>query len=357
MQRFMRLAIVHDWLKELGGAERVLIELHAMYPNAPIYTLFYDTKFAKKHLFNARIHASFLQRIPFIAKIYPTLVWLMPIAVESFDLSQFETVLSSSVTFSKGLVLKPSARHICYCYSPTRFLWDRHTEYGGGLGTRLIQHVLRLWDHSSAARVDQFIAISETVRNRIKKYYQKDSRIIYPPVRFDAMPDTRDEIQDTSFYLIVSRLYKHKNVELAIKVFNKLKYPLVIIGIGPEQKRLSGLANQRISFLGHLSDQETAWYYQNCRAFIMPQEEDFGITPIEAMGFGKPVIALRKGGATETIIEGVTGEFFDDPIPEALADAIIRFQQKTYDQKRIKAHASQFSPDRFRLEIDNLLNS
>ena len=236
----MKLALVHDWLKEIGGAERVLIELHSMYPVAPIYTLFYDSKFVRKNLPDAVIHASFLQRIPFITKIYPAFIWLMPIAIETLDLSGFETVLSSSVTFSKGLVLKPSTKHVCYCYSPTRFLWDRHVEYGDGIFVRLAQHLLRLWDHSAANRVDKFVAISNTTKDRIKKYYQKDARIIYPPVSLGQI-HTQLAQNHAGFYLIVSRLYKHKNIDLAIKVFNKLEYPLVIVGDGPEYKKLRRL--------------------------------------------------------------------------------------------------------------------
>ncbi|MBP9822044.1 MAG: glycosyltransferase [Candidatus Pacebacteria bacterium] len=382
----MRLAIVHDWLKNISGAERVLIELHRIFPDAPIYTLFYDKKFVDRWLPDADIRASFLQKIPFISKTYVLFGWLMPTAVESFDLSEFEKVLSSSAVFSKGLILKPSTKHICYCYSPTRMLWDWHAEYAKGKELSifgiLYQHFLRLWDRASADRVDQFVAISQVVQSRIKKYYRKDSVVIYPGIAsleqggaigsrraenerkiqqdFDASPrglSSRFSSQD--YYLIVSRLHAYKNIDIAIEAFNKLNFPLVVIGDGPDRKRLEHMAGPRVTFLGEQDDSAVAEAYAHCRAFIMPQEEDFGLTPIEAMSFGKPVVALRKGGATETLREGQTGEFFDDPIPEALADAVRRLNNNysNYNSEIIKNQASLFSAHRFEKEIKELVEA
>lgn len=361
----MRIAIVHDWLNNLGGAERVLFEFHHMYPNSPIYTLFYNKKLTNQFIPRAEIRASWLQNIPFIRYIYKYLLPLMPIAIESFDFSEFDVVLSSSVNFSKGLILKPSTRHVCYCYSPTRFLWDQSIEYtkhrsDGELRkwlARLSQHFLRIWDRQTAGRVDEFIAISEHVQKRIKKYYKRDSKIIYPPV-----PITNDlniKESDKGFYLIVSRLYGHKNIDVAIQAFNKLGLPLIIIGDGPATHHLKKVAENNITFLGHLSDNEVKKYYATCRAFIMPQEEDFGLTPVEAMSFGKPVLALGKGGAKEIIIEGKTGEFFDDPIPEALADGIRRLNNNYsgYNPDFIKYRAERFSLERFRTQINATISN
>ncbi|MDP4001846.1 MAG: glycosyltransferase [bacterium] len=364
----MKLALVHDWLKNISGAERVLIELHKIFPDAPIYTLFYDKKFTQKWLPDADIRASFLQKIPLITKSYWLFAWLMPTAIEAFDLSEFDRVLSSSVIFSKGLILKPSTKHICYCYSPTRFLWDRNSEAritNYESWSRLIfNHLLRLWDRASADRVDQFIAISKVVQSRIKKYYRRDSIVIYPPISLPTESALRNRESSifnlkigTPFYLIVSRLHKYKNIDIAIEAFNKLNYPLIIIGAGPDGERLRRLAGDNIMFLGEQDDSTLVEYYRTCRAFIMPQEEDFGLTPIEAMSFGKPVVALRQGGAVETVIEGQTGEFFDDPIPEALADAVRRLNENyaNYNPETIKVRASLFSPEKFKSAIIKII--
>jgi glycosyltransferase involved in cell wall biosynthesis len=357
----MRLALVHDWLKNISGAERVLIELHHIFPDAPIYTLFYDKQFIRQWLPSADIRPSFLQKIPFITKLYPLFGWLMPTAIESFDLSEFDKVLSSSAIFSKGLVLKPSTKHICYCYSPSRFLWDWHAEYVKDKSTSwpalFYQHFLRLWDRASADRVDQFVAISKTVQQRIKKYYRRDSVVIYPPVRLASSQTHGLRARSNNFYLIVSRLHKYKNIDIAIEAFNKLGYSLVIIGDGPDRGRLRKMAAKNITFLGEQDDTVLTEYYSACRAFIMSQEEDFGLTPIEAMSFGKPVVALRRGGALETILEGQTGEFFDDPIPEALADALRRLNENysSYNPETIKSQASLFGLDRFKSLITALV--
>jgi len=359
----------------------VLIELHKIFPKAPVYALFSNKKFIGEYLPETEIRTSSLQKIPFITKLYKYLFFLMPSAIESFDLSDFDIVLSSSVIFSKGLVLKPKTRHICYCYSPTRFLWDRHFEYENkGILATLSRHLLRIWDRQASDRVDEFVAISKHVQARIKKYYGKESKIIYPPVNNFQFPisnfqsisndpmfknldiETFNEnfklkIENSTYYLIVSRLFPHKNIDIAIDAFNKLGYELVVVGGGPDKKRLKKMAGKNVKLVGYKTDEEVAEYYNNCKAFIMPQEEDFGLTPVEAMSFGKPVLALRKGGALETIIEGVTGEFFDDPIPEALADGIRRLNENypNYNPATIQKQAEKFSRDRFQEEMLKLV--
>jgi len=359
----MRIALVHDWLNDLGGAERVLIELHKIFPDAPIHVLFYNKKFARKHLPDAKIIPSGLQKFPFITKTYPFLMPLMPSAIEAFDMSEYDVVISSSVIFSKGLVVKPKTRHICYCYSPTRFLWDRHTEYEHSSGlAKFAQHLLRLWDRQASDRADEFVAISKNVRDRIKKYYRRDAKIIYPPVTLENMTSfstSQVENKNNKYYLIVSRLFPYKNIDIAIDAFNKLGYELVIVGSGPDMPRLKRMAGKNIKLVGQKSDEEVAEYYKNCRAFIMPQEEDFGLTPLEAMSFGKPVLALRKGGALETVLEEITGEFFDDPIPEALADGMRRLNENysRYSPLVIQKWAEKFSRKKFREEILNLIKT
>lgn len=353
----MKIALVHDWLVNLGGAERVLIELHNIFPDAPIYTLFYDKKFKAEHLPEAEIRPSYLQKFPFINKRYKYAAILMPSAVESFDLSDFDVVISSSVFFSKGLVLRPKTRHICYCYSPTRQLWDLNTGYRiQDTGYRIMQHLLRIWDRQAADRVDEFVAISETVRSRIQKYYKRDAKVIYPPVP-DLPGGSLARPMRKEYYLIISRLYPHKNIDIAIDAFNKLGFDLMVAGDGPAKKDLQSMAGKNIHFPGHASDDEIAAYYRHAKAFIMPQEEDFGLTPIEAMSFGVPTLALRKGGALETIQEGTTGEFFDDPIPEALADGVRRLNENYHNYRPdiIKFHAKQFTAEIFRKKIENLV--
>lgn len=353
---------MHDWLLGVGGAEKTLKALHELFPQAPIYTLFHNKKFTDNFLPQAEIKPSYLQKIYGLLGSHKLLTPLLPVAIESFDFSDFDLVISSSVAFSKGLILKPQTRHICYCYSPTRQLWDWHAEYkqeshlAPRWTTSLMQHLLRIWDRQAANRVDHFVAISKNVGQRIKKYYDRDSAVIYPPV--SQLPTTNYQPLITkSYFLIVSRLFKHKNIDIAVKAFNKLEWPLVIIGDGPEFKKLKKLAGSTIKLLGYQSDQIVQSYYSNCMAFIMPQEEDFGITPIEAMGYGKPVLALARGGALEYIREGVNGEFFEDPTEEVLADGVRRLAENMakYNQIKIKETAKRFSTERFKKEITNLI--
>jgi len=367
----LRIALVHDWLLNVGGAEKTLKVLHEIFPSAPIYTLFYNKKFTDEFIPGADLRPSFLQKAYTLTGTYKLLTFFMPMAAESFDLSDFDLVVSSSFAFSKGLILKPKTHHICYCYSPMRQVWDWQVEYKkephlvAGLMVSLFQHFLRIWDRLASTRVDEFIAISENVRQRIKKYYRRDSIVIYPPVNrlpvvnrhFLSKPTKNYKLKTENFFLIVSRLFKHKNVDIAVKAFKKLGWPLVVIGEGPEMKYLQRLAsgNSNIVFLGYQPDDVIGFYYTKCLAFIMPQEEDFGITPMEAMSFGKPVLALKKGGALEYIQEGVNGEFFEDPTEEVLADGARRLKEGVetgkYDSETIKKTAERFSTERFKKEI------
>lgn len=354
----LRIALVHDWLLNIGGAEKVLKTLHEIFPDAPIYTLFYNNEFTDFFLPDAEITPTFLQKLLKIFRSHKLLLPLMPIAAESINLSNFDLVISSSVAFSKGLILKPRTKHICYCYSPMRQIWDWHAEYkrethkAPKIITNLFQHFLRIWDRNASTRVDHFIAISKNVQERIKKYYQRESEIIYPPVARPIL-NTKYKLPAKNYFLIVSRLFRHKNIEIAVKAFNKLGIPLVIIGTGPEFKKLKKLAGKNVIMLGQQPDEILPVYYQNCSAFIMPQEEDFGMTPIEAMGYGKPVLALRRGGALEYIQEGINGEFFEDPIEEVLADGVRRIKENLprYNAAEIKKTAERFSKEKFAVEI------
>ena len=363
----MKIALVHDWLTGLSGAERVLLELHRIFPEAPIYTLFQNKKFTSQYFSNTAIRSSFLQKIPGITKNYKYFFFLMPTAIESFDLSDFDLVISSSAIFSKGLIVKPKTKHICYCYSPTRQLWDLGSIHNSEfkIMNSIAKHFLRIWDRQASDRVDEYVAISEHVRKRIQKYYRRDAKMVYPPVAIQNSKikiknyNSKLKILEKNYYLMVSRLYEHKNIDIAIEAFAKLGLPLIIIGDGPLYSKLKSQTSKvkNIELLGFISDEYLSYFYQNCKAFLMPQEEDFGITPIEAMSFGKPVLALRRGGAIETIIEGATGEFFDDPIPEALADGVRRLNEnyKNYNPEFIKSHTEKFSSEKFRENILHLL--
>lgn len=351
----MKIALVHDYLIRFGGAERVLLNLKKIFPQAAIYTLLYDEKKMGKYFPNTKIHTSFLQNFPFSRRYHRLLAPLMPAAVESLDLRDFDLIISSASAFVKGLILRPKAIHICYCHNPARFLWDYASQYNGGPSffKRILFHYLRMWDRTAANRVDYFMANSKMTAQRIKKYYDRQAKVIYPPV------DISDKIKQAKgeYFLIVSQLTPYKRIDLAIDAFNKLELPLVIIGQGRDRERLQKMAQRNIKFLGWQTDEIVKQYLQNCIAFIFPGEDDFGIAPVEAMNFGKPVLAYRQGGAIETILEGITGEFFDDPVTESLADGVrrLRLNLNNYSPLVIKKRAEKFSQERFEREIKEFI--
>jgi len=362
----MRVALVHDYLIRFGGAERVLLNLRKIFPQADVFTLLYNKEKMGKYFPDVKIRTSFLQSLPLARKYHRFLAPFIPAAVESLDLREYDLVISSASAFIKGLVLRPKTIHICYCHNPTRFLWDYGPAYNGGSSflRKILCHYLRLWDRAAANRVDYFLANSKHTAQRIRKYYGREAKIIYPPVQKTA----RVAFSDTSllrqgvvrkdnplneYFLIVSQLTPYKRIDLAIDAFNKLELPLVIIGQGRDRKRLEKMAYSNIKFLGWQSDGVIKEYFQNCAAFIFPGEDDFGIAPVEAMSYGRPVLAYRQGGATETILEGITGEFFDDPAAESFADGLrrLRLNLKNYSPLVIRKRAELFSPERFEKSI------
>ncbi|HLD27314.1 MAG TPA: glycosyltransferase [Patescibacteria group bacterium] len=353
----MKIALTHDHLFQIGGAEKVLFELNRIFPDSPVYTLIHNPE--KAGLFKEfDIRTSFLQQLPFSKRNFKWYLGLMPIAWEQFDFSQYDVVISSSSAFSKGVLTAPNTLHISYCHSPTRYLWSDAHKYVEELKQpKLIKKILpmilnrlRTWDYTAAQRVDKFIANSEFVAKRIKKYYQREATVIYPPVNTEQFK-LAGELGN--YYAIVSRLRPYKRVDLAIKAFNQLHLPLKIIGSGEEESRLRKIAKPNIEFLGELPDEQRNRVLSRAIAFIHPQEEDFGIAAVEAMAAGRPVIAYKSGGALETVIERVTGRFFEEQSWEALADAVIRFQAdlNQYDPRAIKEHAEKFSTARFDREI------
>lgn len=363
----LKTALVHDWLTEIGGAERVLKAIHRIFPEAPIYVFFHDKKFTDNFLPKARIIPSKYQNLyrRFLGR--KLMLPFLPLAAESIDLSGYDLVISTG-SFAKGLVLRPATTHISYCHSPTRQLWDWQSEYSREnhkmpRWTILsFQHFFRIWDRNAASRADHFIANSQNTRSRVKKYYNRDSTVICPPVEI-LDNDCNGIVARYSHYnlqfLIVSRLFPHKNIAIAVKAFNRLGWPLNIIGDGPEMEKLKPIAEKNVKFLGHLSDSKVQKNYAKCTAFIMPQEEDFGIAPLEAMAYGKPVLALKQGGALEYIKEGINGEFFEEPREEMLADGVRRLvaNLSNYDPEKIKETARKFSFKRFKLEIEKFINN
>ena len=355
----MRIALVHDYLNQYGGGERVLEVLCEIFPRAPIFSLIYDEKATGKVFRNREIHTSFLQKIPFIQKHHRLFPMLMPLAVEQFDFSYFDVVISNSASFAKGIITKPKTKHISYCMTPTRFLWGgshkfiEEFDYSWPVKKLIPMFMtyLRVWDQEAAARVDQFVAISSFIQKRIKKYYNRESEVIYPPVDTKKFSTNQQTNKNGEYFLMVGRLVPYKKFDLAVKSFNELGYPLKIIGDGPERKKLEKISKKNIEFLGLVSDFKLPPYYNKAKAVIFPQEEDFGIVPVEAMAAGKPVIAYRGGGALETIKEGETGEFFDEQNVESFIKTLANFNERNYNPDKIKSHALQFDKDIFKQKI------
>ena len=366
----MNVALVHDFLKYYGGAEGTLKEISSLFPEAPIFTVLGNPGISKAYFGDKEVHTSFLRKAPqFLQKRHKFLFPLMPTAVETFNLRDFDVVISSSSAFAKGVVVKPKTKHICYTHCLMRYVWDWNHEYieeqklGGKakLLTRFFLNYLRMWDRASADRVDHFIANSHYTASRIKKYYRKDSYVIHPPVDVEKFQPQK---QHEGYFLSVGRLSAYKRNKLIIEAFNKLKLPLVIVGAGEEKEQLEKLteSNKSIKILGWLPDEKLRKIFQHARAFVCASEDDFNITAAEAMAAGKPVVALRKGGVVETVQEGVTGEFFDVPQLEIMADGVRRFieNEDQYDHLKIRSRAEEFSAERFKREfkehIDELVN-
>ena len=362
METPLKIAFVHDYLNQYGGAERVLTMLCELFPQAPIYTLLYDER-ATGQVFRGRtVHTSFLQKIPFAKKHHRIFPLLMPIAVEQFDLSAFDVVLSVSASFAKGIITKPHTRHINYCLTPTRFLWDDSHRYIDEFKypwpiKKLIPALvayLRLWDRAAVGRVDQFVAISQFFQKPIKKYYQREAELIYPAIdisEYQPIPE-----QDENF-LMVGRLVRYKRFDLAVKVFNAIGKKLIIVGDGPERQRLQKLAKSNIRFLGLVSDYQLPELYARAQALIFPQAEDFGLVPLEAMASGRPVIAYRGGGVLETVIDGQTGVLFDTQSEIDLALAVGRYYQTTFDPQLIRAQAAKFDKQVFKEKFKALFST
>ncbi|MBI3115461.1 MAG: glycosyltransferase [Candidatus Kerfeldbacteria bacterium] len=358
----MRVALVHDHLAQDGGAELVLRVLQELYPDAPTFTLVYDERHANPAFRGKDIRTSFLQSLPLGRRKYQWFLSLMPIAVESYDVMDYDVVISSTASFAKGVITRPDTLHLCYCHTPTRYLWsDTHSYLQEFPTNRVIKSILplflsriRQWDRLAADRVDTFVANSKPVQRRIAKYYRRDSTVIYPPVDTSRFAIAS---HPESYYLMGGRLVPYKRFDLSIRAFNKLGIPLKIFGVGPEYTFLKNLAAKNVELLGKVSEEDRATLYARAVGFINPQEEDFGITAIESMASGRPVIAYGRGGALETVIEGVTGTFFHQPTWESLADAIIRFQPERFSPPAIREHALRFDTQRFQERFQSFVST
>ncbi|MCL5675836.1 MAG: glycosyltransferase [Patescibacteria group bacterium] len=374
----MKVAIVYDRVNKWGGAEKVLLALHEIWPEAPLYTSVYNQGKAKWAEVFPEVIVSFLQKFPFAKTRHEFYPWLTPLAFESFNFDAFDVVISVTSAEAKGIITKPHTLHICYCLTPTRYLWSGYFDYlkNPGLGVfngivrlamKTLWPYLRLTDQIAGFRPDYYIAISKTVRDRIKKYYGRESEVIYPPVDINLfkiknqiskikIANQKLKVPEKRFFLIVSRLVPYKNIDLAIEVFNGLGWNLKIAGTGIEEERLKSLAKTNIEFLGELTEEELVGYYQNCSAVLVCGEEDFGLVSVEAQSYGKPAIVYKKGGAGESVIEGVTGLFFERQTAASLKKALLSFNSGNFSVADCQKNAGKYSKPIFQKKIKTLVD-
>ncbi len=362
----MKAALVHDFLIQNGGAEAVLKIFAQMFPDAPIFTLVYDDKKMDPYFKDKKIIPSFIQKMPFGKKKYQWFLPLMPLAIEQLNLMEYDLIISSSSAFANAVITNPESMHICYCHTPTRYLWTDTYDYVRDLKYNIIikkiipfsLHKIRMWDRIAAERPNYILANSKCVQKRIKRYYNRDSEIIYPPVEIGkfSFSDNVEISKSKGYFLIGGRLVAYKHFDMVVKAFNKLGMRLKVFGEGPEMGTLRKMARSNIEFLGRVSDEERQKLYRGAIAFLNPQEEDFGITAIESMASGRPVIAFKRGGALETVVEGITGEFFGIQNWASLADTIIKFKPEKFEPSRIRAHAEKFNVDNFKSNIKEFIN-
>jgi glycosyltransferase involved in cell wall biosynthesis len=352
-----RVALIHDFLLDVRGAERTFSALADMYPQADLFTAIYDPRGTEGRFAHRTVNTSFLQRLRPTARSFRPLLPFYPYAMEAMDLSGYDLVLSSSSAWAHGVIVDPDAVHVCYCHNPFRYAWNARDEtlsQRGMLQRAALGMVFqrwRQWDWIAAQRVDRYIANSETTRRRIRRYFGRESDVVYPPVetsRFAPGP-----VSD--FYVVLSELMPHKRIHLAVEAFNRLRLPLVVIGNGPDARRLRRLAGPTISFAGRVSDTRAAELLSASRALVVTATEEFGIAAVEAQAAGRPVIALAEGGVRETVQEGLTGTFYDEPTPDALAEAVARFDALAIDPEACVANAGRFDVSHFRHGIRSVV--
>jgi glycosyltransferase involved in cell wall biosynthesis len=360
----MKVAIVHYWLVGMRGGEKVLEALCEMYPQADIFTHVYVPEMVSDRIRQHRVIPTFINALPRAATMYKTYLPLMPMALEQLDLRGYDLIISSESGPAKGIIPPADALHICYCHTPMRYIWNMYHDYRKSAGrvTRLmmppLSHYLRMWDVASAARVDSFVANSATVATRVRRYYGADSVVIHPPVDTAAFSIAAPaELDD--YYLMAGELVAYKRPDLAVQAFNEMKLKLVVIGGGEMLDKLRRLAGPTVTILGQQPFDVLKRHYARCRALIFPGEEDFGMVPVEAMASGRPVVAFGKGGATETVTNGVSGVFFTEQTVEAISLAVGSLAAMEIDPEKIAEQADRFGRDQFfekmRAHIDGLL--
>jgi glycosyltransferase involved in cell wall biosynthesis len=354
----LKIALVHDWLTGMRGGEKVLEELIKIFPQADIFTLVYKKQNMSPLINSCPVYTSFIQKLPFASQKHQYYLPLFPIAIEKMKLQNYDLIISTSHCVAKGIVTNSQIPHICYCHTPMRYAWDMHDHYfKRNLFYTAIFNYLRIWDVISANRVDAFIANSGYVSHRIAKIYRREAAVVHPPVNTTKFQPRKKVPKSVSkYYLLVSALTPYKNIETAIKAFNINQYPLKIVGTGSEMARLKKMAQKNISFLGKVTDQMLVPLYQNCTAFIFPQEEDFGITALEAQACGKGVIAYGRGGALESVQKDKTGVFFEKNCAEALNEALLRFHRLKINPTTCRNNALNFSQKKFQQKIINYIN-
>lgn len=349
----MRVALAHDYLVQgMRGAERVLAAIYELWPGTPVYTLVYDPEAMGPPFTEWDVRPSFLQKLPGGVRHYQKLIALMPRAVERLPLSEYDLIISDSSAWVKSLRAREDAVHVCYCHSPARFLWHWADEYmKSAPGNAAMKWVagrmiprLRAWDLRTSGRPTHYVANSETVRQRIKRYWDQESTVIHPPVDTSRFAP---EDHDGEHFLVVSALNPYKSVDLVIEAFNELGLPLVVVGDGPQWEELNRLAGTTVHMAGKVSEEELQHLYARCRAYVMPQEEDFGLAPVEAMSAGRPVVAYGVGGALETVIDGETGLLFEEQTVPSLVEAVGRFERMDFAKGRCRERALEFDTERF----------
>jgi len=355
----LKVAIVHDYLVQRGGAERVVEVMHEMYPDAPIYTSVYNADTTWPSFREMDVRPSFIQRITTSNRISRALLPLYPVAFARFDLRGYDVVLSSTTAFAKGVRPPPGVPHVCYCNAVTRFLWGAEAYFAQQqaslpvrLGVGTLGTVLRPWDYAAAQRVTQFVAGSANTAARIKRYYHREAVVCHSPIDASRFAPS-DHVAD--YYLVVSRLNAYKRIDLAVQACTRLDLPLLVAGEGPDRARLEAMAGPTVRFLGRVSDDELRHHYATCRAFILPGEGDFGLTPLEAMASGRPVIAYAAGGALETVVEGVTGAFFHAQTVDVLMETLRTFDADRYDPATLRAHAMGFDKEAFKRKLGSVV--
>ena len=356
----MRVALVHYWLTKMRGGERVLEALAEMFPEADIFTHIYDPENVSDILKSHKIETTFISQLPFAKRHYQKYLPFMPRALEQLDLTDYDLIISSESGPAKGIVPRPDAFHLCYCHSPMRYIWDHYNSYhqsSGFLARQAFPHIahkLRMWDVTSAARVDQFVANSNFVAKRIDKYYRRSAKVVPPPIDIAEFSVARTD-QQQDYFLAAGEFVAYKKFDVAVDAFNELGLPLVIIGDGEEKEALMAKAKSNITFAGRVGFGELKRRFAECQALVFPGEEDFGMIPVEVMAAGRPVIAYGRGGALDSVVDQKTGILYDKPDVSALVDAVRQFQNQSFDQNVMADHVMQFDKATFKARIRQIL--